>query len=65
MAGNEKPTRSGDAYFGFYTLAMTSGKPRSKNDHFRVLKKSGFMHLRFLQGTNDFVTSVILAKKNN
>ena len=64
MAGNEKPTRSGDAYFGFYTLAMTSGKPRSKNEHFKVLKKSGFVQLKFLQGTNDFVTSVILAKKN-
>tara|TARA_B100000424_G_scaffold195262_1_gene152686 strand:+ start:528 stop:1625 length:1098 start_codon:yes stop_codon:yes gene_type:complete len=65
MAGNEKPTRSGDAYFGFYTLAMTSGKPRSKNQHFKILKKSGFMQLKFLQGANDFVTSVILAKKNN
>ena len=65
MAGNEKPTRSGDAYFGFYTLAMTSGKPRSKNQHFNILKKSGFMQLKFLQGANDFVTSVILAKKNN
>ncbi len=64
MAGNDKPTRSGDAYFGFYTLAMTSGKPRSKNDHFNVLKKSGFMQLKYLQGTNDFVTSVIVAKKN-
>ena len=64
MAGNEKPSRSGDAYFGFYTLAMTSGKPRSKNEHFKVLKKNGFMQLKFLQGTNDFVTSVILAKKN-
>ena len=64
MAGNDNPTRSGDAYFGFYTLAMTSGKPRSKNEHFKVLKKSGFMQLKFLQGTNDFVTSVIIAKKN-
>lgn len=64
MAGNEKPTRSGDAYFGFYTLAMTSGKPRSKKEHFKMLRKSGFMQLKFLQGTNDFVTSVILAKKN-
>ena len=64
MAGNDTPTRSGDAYFGFYTLAMTSGKPRSKNEHFKVLKKSGFMQLKFLQGTNDFVTSVIIAKKN-
>ena len=64
MAGNEKPTRSGDAYFGFYTLAMTSGKPRSKNEHFKVLKKIGFIHLKFLKGTNDFVTSVIIAKKN-
>ena len=33
--------------------------------HFKILKKSGFMQLKFLQGTNDFVTSVILAKKNN
>ena len=63
MAGSEKPTRAGDAYFGFYTLAMTSGKPRSKNEHFKMLNKSGFTHLKFLQGSNDFVTSVILAKK--
>lgn len=63
MAGNHYPTRAGDAYFGFYTMAMTSGKPRNKEEHFKFLKKNGFRHLKLVSSPNDFITSVIVAKK--
>ena len=63
MAGNHYPTRAGDAYFGFYTMAMTSGKPRNKEEHFKFLKKNGFRHLKLISSPNDFITSVIVAKK--
>ena len=63
MAGSKYPTRSGDAYFGFYTLAMTSGKPRNKNQLFEFLRKNGFITMENLAGVNNFVTSVIVAKK--
>ena len=64
MAGNHHPTRAGDAYFGFYTMAMTSGKPRNKEEHFKFLRKKGIRQLKFVSSPNDFVTSVIVAKKN-
>ncbi len=63
MAGSKFPTRSGDAYFGFYTLAMTSGKPRSKNQHFEFLREARFQSMKNLNSVNNFVTSVIVAKK--
>ncbi len=63
MAGAKFPTRSGDAYFGFYTLAMTSGKPRSKPQHFEFLRAAGFKGMENLNNINNFVTSVIVAKK--
>ena len=63
MAGAKFPTRSGDAYFGFYTLAMTSGKPRNKSQHFEFLRAAGFQAIESLSSVNSFVTSVIVAKK--
>ena len=46
MAGNHYPTRAGDAYFGFYTMAMTSGKPRNKERTFQILEKKWFSTLK-------------------
>ena len=63
MAGSKNPTRSGDTYFGFYTLAMTSGKPRAKYEHFDFLRSKGFEGMEYLSSVNNFLTSVIVAKK--
>ncbi|MEL6979163.1 MAG: methyltransferase, partial [Pseudomonadota bacterium] len=42
MSGGTRPSRAGDAYFGFYTLAMTSGRPRSAERHAELLTAAGF-----------------------
>ena len=63
MAGFKSPTRSGDAYFGFYTLAMTSGKPRNHHQHSEFLRGAGFEAIESLRSVNSFVTSVVVAKK--
>ena len=63
MSGGMKPSRSGDAYFGFYTMAMTSGRPRSPDTHFRLLAEAGFTNMKKLKGTREFITGVITAEK--
>jgi len=63
MSGFKSPSRSGDAYFGFYTLAMTSGKPRNKWQHFEFLRAARFEAMKSLSSASNFVTSVIVAKK--
>ena len=63
MAGLKKPTRSGDAYFGFYTLAMKSGKPRSERQHLNLLEANGYTSVKSLSSINNYITSVVVAKK--
>ena len=63
MSGGDKPARAGDSYFGFYTLAMTTGKPRDKSMHFKLLKMAGFRKIKKHKGKRDFITSIITAKK--
>ncbi len=63
MSGGKKPTRSGDSYFGFYTMAMTTGRPRSLNDHENFLLKAGFTNIKKLKGAKQFITQVITARK--
>ena len=65
MSGGETPTRSGDSYFGFYTMAMTTGRPRSMKTHEAFLKKAGFRTVKKHKGTRQFVTQVISAKKKH
>jgi demethylspheroidene O-methyltransferase len=36
----------GDAYFGFYLLAMGRGRPRSAQELGRMLEAAGFVHVR-------------------
>ena len=63
MSGGSKPSRSGDAYFGFYTMAMTSGRPRSPDTHCRFLSEAGFKKIKKPKGTRQFITRVVLAEK--
>lgn len=63
MAGARRPTRAGDAYFGFYTMAMTTGRPRSSADHAERLRFIGFERPRVLRGTWPFITTVMTARK--
>ncbi len=63
MSGGKKPTRSGDSYFGFYTMAMTTGRPRSLDDHENFLLKAGFTNIKKLKSAKQFITQVITAEK--
>ncbi len=63
MSGGDAPTRSGDAYFGFYTLAMTTGRPRSVNEHIEALTDIGFVNIKMVNKISNFVTSIITARK--
>ncbi len=63
MSGGMKPTKAGDAYFGFYTMAMTTGKPRSAAEHSVFLKAAGFVDIKKTRTSRPFVTSLITARK--
>ena len=63
MSGGNKPSRSGDAYFGFYTMAMTTGQPRSISAHKKLLKLAGFRSISVPRGCQRHITSVIVAQK--
>ncbi|KAB7784691.1 methyltransferase [Methylorubrum populi] len=46
MAGTAGAEPIGDAYFGFYLLAMGSGRPRTVEELTAVLKQAGFTGIR-------------------
>ena len=63
MSGGAKAMRSSDCYFSFYTLAMTTGKVRSFEEHKAILQKSGFSNITKHLVSAPFITQVIMAKK--
>ena len=65
MSGGRHPSRSGDAYFGVYTLAMTTGRPRSPERHHALLEEAGFQRARLLPACQPHITRTITAVKPN
>lgn len=63
MSGGAAPTRAGDAYFGLYTAAMTSGTPRSPDTHTRLLADAGFVDIRPCTARQGFITRVLRATR--
>ena len=63
MSGGVRPAKAGDAYFGFYTMAMTTGCPRSAERHAELLEEAGFSGIEQHPTDTPFVTSVITARK--
>ena len=63
MSGGAKPSPAGDAYFGFYTLAMTTGRPRSPEVHAEMLKEAGFVEIKQHPTNRPFLSSVVCARK--
>lgn len=51
----------GDAYFGFYLLAMGSGRPRSAAELTAMALNAGFAKAREMRTRNGFLTGVIIA----
>ena len=61
LDGEPGATRVGAAYFGFYLLAMGSGRPRSAREYASLLEASGFTRVRRLQTRMPVQVGVMLA----
>lgn len=53
----------GEAYFGFYLLAMGSGRPRSPAELKRMLTDAGFVSVRSLRTRQPLQTGALVAAK--
>jgi demethylspheroidene O-methyltransferase len=61
MARTPGAAAAGDAYFGFYLLAMGSGRPRSAAEIAAMLRAAGFSRTRQIGTAIPLTTSVIVA----
>ncbi len=61
MSGTPGAEPAGDAYFGFYLLAMGSGRPRTPARIRAMLAEAGFARSRLLRTRTPLVARVIVA----
>ena len=61
MSGTRGAAASGDAYFGFYLLAMGHGRPRRPEVIAAMLRAAGFSRSRLLRTRMPLVTRVMIA----
>jgi len=61
LAGTVGAEASGDAYFGFYLMAMGSGRPRTQAELEAMLVEAGFARPRLLPTRTPLLTRVITA----
>ncbi len=62
MAGTRGALAAGDAYFGFYLLAMGSGRPRTPRTIRMMLRSAGFARTRLLATRTPLLARVIVAQ---
>ncbi len=62
MAGTEGARPVGDAYFGFYFLAMGGGRARTPETIGSMLRAAGFRRTRLLRNPMPMVARVIVAR---
>lgn len=62
MAGTSGAEPMGEAYFGFYLLAMGRGRPRRPEEIARMLQAAGFVAARLLPTPTPLLTRVMLAQ---
>ena len=63
MAGTAGAEAMGDAYFGFYLLAMRSGRPRTPERFVQLLAAAGFDDIRLLPTRMPLLTRLMLARR--
>jgi demethylspheroidene O-methyltransferase len=63
MAGAPGVEPMGDAYFGFYLLAMGRGRPRTMGEIAHLLKAAGFEAGREVKTRNPLVVSIFVAQR--
>ena len=62
MSGTAGAEPIGDAYFGFYLLAMGSGRPRSAQELENLLRAAGFSTLRRVRTRTPMLTRLLVAR---
>ena len=62
MAGTAGAEPAGDAYFGFYLLAMKSGRPRTPDELRELLRRAGFSTMRLVATRTPLFTRLIVAR---
>jgi demethylspheroidene O-methyltransferase len=62
MAATPGAEPVGDAYFGFYLLAMGSGRPRTPRELFRMLADAGFREIRLKRTRRPMLTRLVTAR---
>jgi demethylspheroidene O-methyltransferase len=62
MAGTPDAEGVGDAYFGFYLLAMGSGQPRSASRIEEMMLASGFARIRAVKTRTPLIASVLTGR---
>ena len=63
MAGTAGAEAMGDAYFGFYLLAMGSGRPRTASELSTLARSAGFASPRPLPTRRPLLVRVLLCRK--
>ncbi len=63
MVGTPGAEPVGDAYFGFYLLAMGRGKPRTPQDLQALLKRAGFAGSQLVRTHQPLQSRLIVARK--
>jgi demethylspheroidene O-methyltransferase len=63
MAGTTGAEPMGDAYFGFYLLAMGSGRPRAPDEYQRLLTDAGFEPGRLVRTRMPLLTRLLVTTK--
>ena len=63
MAGTRGAEAMGDAYFGFYLLAMGRGRPRSTHELTEMLQAAGFEAVRKLPTRLPLQTQLLYARR--
>ena len=62
MAATRGAEAVGDAYFGFYLLAMGSGRPRSAAELEMMLKTAGFRRSRMIKTARPMLVNAIISE---
>lgn len=63
MAGTPGARAMGDAYFGFYLLAMGSGRPRTPDEIRQMLHRAGFADVQQIPTRNPYAAQILVARK--
>jgi demethylspheroidene O-methyltransferase len=63
MAGTDGAEPMGGAYFGFYLLAMGSGRPRTADELSTLARSAGFAEARLLPTRRPLLVQVLLCRK--